>query len=86
MFTNPAWLRAIVASWQVFSRHGDSGTLHSAALIRSTVRHFPIALWAPDGGPNVEPDCPKSPPDVGCSTSGLGPARSSCCQGWEPRV
>jgi hypothetical protein len=42
-----------------------------------TVRHFPIAFWAPDGGPNVEPDGPKSPPDVGFSTSGLGPAATS---------
>ena len=31
----------------------------------------------PDGGPNVEPDGPKSPPDVGFSTSGLGPAATS---------
>ena len=46
-------------------------------LSSCTVRHFPIAFWAPDGGPNVEPDGPKSPPDVGFSTSGLSPAATS---------
>ena len=30
----------------------------------------------PDGGPNVEPDGPRSPPDVGFSTSGVSPRRS----------
>jgi hypothetical protein len=43
----------------------------------TTLRHFPIEFWAPDGGPNVEPDGPKTPPDVGFSTSGLGPAATS---------
>jgi hypothetical protein len=31
----------------------------------------------PMSAPNVEPDGPKSPPDVGFSTSGLGPAATS---------
>ena len=46
-------------------------------VTRATLRRLPSQIWAADDGPNVEPDAPKSPPDVGFLTSGLGPAATS---------